>query len=127
MSRRGIGTLVVLVALGLLATGAGAAALRPPKTPAAEPLPSKPLVLVGPLSPLTVRGLRFEAWERVTVTLDGGRRGTVRVVANRAGAFRAEFELAGVLRACRTVTIRAVGSRGSTAVRQLPRPNCREP
>ena len=82
-------------------------------------------MLVGPLAPLTVRGVRFKAWERVTVTLDGGKRGTVRVVANRAGAFQAEFRIR--LQACRTVTIRAVGSRGSTAVRQLPRPNCREP
>jgi hypothetical protein len=81
-------------------------------------------MVVGPLSPLTVRGIRFEPWERVTVTLDGGKRGTARVVANRLGGFRAEFKL--TLRRCQTVTIRATGSRGSKAVRQVPRPNCRD-
>jgi hypothetical protein len=71
-----------------------------------------------------VRGLRFKAWERVTVTVDGGKRGTKRVVASRAGAFQTEFRI--VLGRCQTATIRATGSRGSKAVRQVPRPNCRD-
>jgi hypothetical protein len=122
MSRRGIGVLTVLVIAVLAAVGSGRAGSVAPR----EEVPvAKPTMLVGPLMPLTVRGLRFKAWERVTVTLDGGSRGTARVLANRAGTFRAEFRIR--LRACRTVTIRAVGSRGSRAVRQLPRPDCREP
>jgi hypothetical protein len=121
MSRGGIGLVLVpaLVTFALLAAGGGAAA------PAQELPPAKPTVLVGPLSPLTVRGVRFKPHERVTVTLDGGTRGTARVTASRTGGFRAEFRI--TLRPCRTVTIRATGSRGSKAVRQLPRPNCREP
>jgi hypothetical protein len=119
MSRGGIGTLLSVLALALLGAGAGQA------LPSQEKLPqAQPTVLVGPLSPLTVRGVRFKAWERVTVTLDGGKRGTTRVLATRAGAFRAEFRI--TLRRCQTVTIRATGSRGSRAVRQVPRPNCRD-
>jgi hypothetical protein len=121
MSRRGIGVLLVVVALcGAGSVTAATNAVQEESLPQA-----RPQMLIGPLMPLTVRGLRFKAWERVTVTLDGGSRGTARVVANRTGTFRAEFKIR--LRACRTVTIRAVGSRGSRAVRQLPRPNCREP
>jgi hypothetical protein len=119
MSRVWIGTLLSVLALALLGAGAGQA------VPSQEPLPqAQPTMVVGPLSPLTVRGIRFEPWERVTVTLDGGKRGTARVVANRLGGFRAEFKL--TLRRCQTVTIRATGSRGSKAVRQVPRPNCRD-
>jgi hypothetical protein len=119
MSRWPIGALLTVAALGLLGAGVGAAAPR-------DELPqAKPLVLVAGLAPLTVRGVRFKPLERVTVTLDGGKAGTARVVASRAGVFRAEFRIR--LLPCRTVTIRAVGSRGSKAVRQLPRPDCREP
>ena len=82
-------------------------------------------MLVGPLAPLTIHGVRFKPRERVTVTLDGGKRGTRHVIASRTGSFSARFEVK--LLACRTVTIRAVGSKGSRAVRQLSRPNCREP
>jgi hypothetical protein len=118
MSRRGIGVLLSVLALGLLAAGAGSA------RPSEEVPQAQPTMMVGPLAPLTVRGIRFKAWERVTVTLDGGKRGTARVVASRAGAFRTEFRI--TLRACQTVTIRATGSRGSKAVRQVPRPSCRD-
>ncbi len=83
------------------------------------------MILVGPLAPLTIHGIRFKARERVTLTLDGGRSGIKHVLANRAGMFAAAFSIK--LFPCRTVTIRAVGSKGSRAVRQLPRPNCREP
>jgi hypothetical protein len=123
MSRRGIGVLALL-AVAVLAPGSSSAAIatEPATTP---PSLTKPLLLIGPLAPLTVHGLHFKARERVTVTLDGGKSGVKHVVATRIGAFSAAFDIK--LLACRTVTIRAVGSRGSRAVRQLPRPNCREP
>ena len=78
------------------------------------------------LTPLTVRGNSFKARERVTVTLDGGRRGTQRVQATRQGGFTTSFGVAPVI-GCQTLTIRAVGSLGSRAYRQVPRPDCREP
>jgi hypothetical protein len=123
MSRRGFGVLALLAVAGVAVGSATASvATEPATTPA--PL-TKPMILVGPLAPLTIHGIHFKARERVTVTLDGGRSGVKHVLATRAGAFSAAFNIK--LLACRTVTIRAVGSRGSRAVRQLPRPNCREP
>lgn len=108
-----------------MANGSGTAsvAAEPATTP---PLPAKPLMLVvGPLAPLTINGIRFKAFERVTLTLYGSQRVIKHVTATRTGAFSAKFEIK--VPPCRTVTIRAVGSKGSRAVRQLPRPNCREP
>ena len=86
----------------------------------------KPRLALVDLTPLTVRGYSFKARERVTVTLDGGKRGTKRVQATRQGGFTASFSVAPVI-GCQTVTIRAVGSMGSRAFRQVPRPDCREP
>jgi hypothetical protein len=121
MSRRPLGVLLALALAGL----ACATALAASSGPAAPPAPSlRPTLLFGPLAPLTVRGAGFQPRERVTVTLEGGRRGVRRVVANRLGRFVTTFEIA--LLPCRTVTVRAVGSRGSRALRQLPRPDCRE-
>ena len=113
-------TALVIAVVAATVTGSAESAAPGDETPLA-----RPMMLVGPLAPLTVRGVRFKAWERVTVTLDGGKRGSKRVVAGRTGAFRVEFEIS-MLRACQTVTIRATGSRGSKAVRQLPRPHCRD-
>jgi hypothetical protein len=78
------------------------------------------------LTPLTVRGSSFKARERVTVTLDGGKRGVQRVQATRRGGFTASFSVGPVI-GCQTVTIRAVGSMGSRVFKQIPRPDCREP
>jgi hypothetical protein len=115
---------LALLAVAVLAQGSTSASIA--TKPATTPPPlSKPLILIGPLAPLTVHGIHFKARERVTLTLDGGRNGTKRVLATRAGAFSAAFNIK--LLACRTVTIRAIGSKGSRVVRQLPRPNCREP
>ena len=90
------------------------------------PYAAKPRLAFVDLTPLTVRGYSFKARERVTVTLDGGKRGTKRVQATRQGAFTASFSVAPPV-GCQTVTIRAVGSLGSRAYRQVPRPDCREP
>ena len=115
--------LALLGVVGMV-VGSGTASLASGPATTVPPL-VKPLMLVGPLAPLTIHGIRFKPRESVTLTLDGGRRGTKRVLTTRAGTFTARFEVK--LLPCRTVTIRAVGSMGSRAVRQLPRPNCREP
>lgn len=119
MSRLRIATSTGLAAVAVLAAGA-------PGGTSAEVEPTlRPALLVGPLSPLRVRGVRFQPKERIRITLDGGKRGAATVVATRTGAFTVAFQLR--LAQCRTVTVRAVGSNGSRAVRQVPRPNCREP
>ena len=115
--------MLALLAVAGTSVGSGTASIATEPTPV--PSLTKPLILVGPLAPLTIHGIRFKARERVTVTLDGGRSGIRHVLTNRIGAFSAAFNIK--LLACRTVTIRAVGSKGSRAVRQLPRANCREP
>jgi hypothetical protein len=120
MSRRGT-TLLGSVALLALAGGAIADGGAAPE----QRIAAKPRLLVAALDPLTVRGMSFKARERVTVTLDGGRRGTERVQADRQGRFSARFEFA--IPRCRTVTVRATGSMGSRVVYQVPRPHCREP
>jgi hypothetical protein len=119
MSRRASIVLASAVAFAI-ACGIGAAAGGPELG-----VVSKPRLLVAELQPLTVRGMSFKPRERVTVTLDGGRRGVERVQANRLGRFTARFEVQ--VARCRTVTVRAVGSQGSRVVYQVPRPDCREP
>jgi hypothetical protein len=119
-----------LVALLLASIAVVAVATSGRATSAAEegraPYVVKPRLALVDLTPLTVRGYSFKARERVTVTLDGGKRGTKRVRATRQGGFTASFSVAPVI-GCQTVTIRAIGSLGSRAFRQMPRPDCREP
>lgn len=113
--------MLVLVLLGI---ACGSTSAAPGAT--SEPLVrAKPRLWIGPLFPLTVRGRNFKARERVTVTLDGGRRGKATVRADRVGGFTARFAVR--LGRCGTVTIRAVGSAGSRVVYQPARPSCREP
>jgi hypothetical protein len=119
MRRRPIAVLAAVVAFGL-GCGASSGADRAP-----EQRVAKPRLLVGELHPLTVRGVSFKPRERVTVTVDGGRRGTRTMRTGDRGAFTARFTVA--IPRCGTVTIRAVGGRGSRAVTQVPRPDCREP
>lgn len=120
MSRLLLLASVAVLAIAFESSGASAADGGP------SPIAAKPGLMVFQLSPLTVRGYSFKARERVTVTLDGGRRGTQRVQATLRGTFTASFKLVPKIR-CQTLTIRAVGSRGSRAFRQLPSPDCREP
>jgi hypothetical protein len=114
----------LVLALVLPSIACGASSATPDAT--SEPrLRPKPRLAIGPLFPLTVRGSGFKANERVTVTLDGGRRGKANVRADRAGGFVTRHPIR--LGRCGTVTIRAVGSAGSRVVYQPPRPDCREP
>lgn len=77
------------------------------------------------LYPLTVTGRAFRARERVRLTLSGSRRASTVVVADRRGRFTARFAVR--IPACGTAFVRAVGSAGSRASRELSRPDCREP
>jgi hypothetical protein len=131
MRRRGFGILdrmsrllalasAVVFAIAVVSSGASAADGGP------SPIAAKPGLMVFQLSPLTVRGYSFKARERVTVTLDGGKQGVHRVQATVRGTFSTSFKSVRLLR-CQTVTIRAVGSLGSRAFRQVPRPDCRQP
>jgi hypothetical protein len=121
MSRRLLAALTAVVAFGLgCGTSSGSGADRAP-----EQRSAKPQLLVAELYPLTVRGVRFKPGERVTVSVDGGRRGAKSMRAGDRGGFTARFFV--TIPRCETVTIRAVGGRGSRAVTQVPRPDCREP
>jgi hypothetical protein len=119
MSRRLLAVLTATVAFGL-GCGTSSGADRAP-----EQRMAKPQLFVQELYPLTVRGVRFKPGERVTVSVDGGRRGARSMRAGDRGRFTARFFV--TIPRCQTVTIRAVGGRGSRAVTQVPRPDCREP
>jgi hypothetical protein len=125
MRSRGTTTLTVVLVLGVAASSLAAAPGPPPLDIPPGISASKPRLMVGPLYPLTVRGLRFRSRESVTVMLDGGKRGMKKARANRSGTFRVQFDVR--IARCGTVNIRAVGARGSRATYQMPRPDCREP
>ena len=86
---------------------------------------SVPRLELAQLYPLTVRGFAFRGKERVRVTVLGPRDVTQSVVADRAGRFTVRFAVP--VPRCGSILVRAVGSTGSRASRQLPRPDCREP
>ena len=122
MSELSLGALVFAAAV-LVACGSGATT-----DPAEAPTPAvgtKPVLTVGRLFPLTVRGSQFRPRERVTVTLSGERTLTKRTEANRAGSFTVSFRTR--VPRCGTVLVRARGSQGSRASYQLPAPDCRRP
>ncbi len=72
-------------------------------------------VAVPSRSPVVVRGTGFHANERVTVTVSAKSTHTKRVTANRLGNFRVTF-LGFSLGYCEIYSVRARGSRGSSAV-----------
>jgi hypothetical protein len=70
--------------------------------------------------PLTVRGLGFQAHERVRVTLTVHNDTSVRrAIAGPAGGFRVSFDDVPVTR-CDAINVVAVGNRGSKAVLKRP-------
>ena len=81
------------------------------------------LKLVG-LQPLVVKGMSFGKRERVGLTASApGAQRILGVAADRSGAFTARFNLR--LGRCDSVTVRAVGTRGSRAILQVE-PACRK-
>jgi hypothetical protein len=88
---------------------------------------ARPALRVIDQRPFTVQGLHFRSRERVKVMLYKQQASvrTRRVTASSRGAFQAVLQEAAVDR-CDTIMVRAVGTRGSTAVlKLLPRPACR--
>ncbi len=72
-------------------------------------------ITVPSRSPVAVRGTGFRANERVTVTVSAKSTHTTRVTTNRLGNFRATFR-GFSLGYCEIYSVRARGSRGSSAV-----------
>jgi hypothetical protein len=76
---------------------------------------AKPTLQATSIAPLTIRGTGFKAGETVRAILTRNRARFVHVVhAGSGGSFTARFPLVAV-EPCRTLTVRAVGSKGSTA------------
>ena len=82
---------------------------------------TKPGLRVQSLSPFSVRGTNFKTLERVRVTLDG--EWVTYAKANVNGVFVATFKGISVDR-CDGAAVRAVGSRGTTAMLRLPQLEC---
>jgi hypothetical protein len=114
---RTLTALVATVALSIAAVDAGAAEQR-----------LKGSLRVESFSPLVVKGVRFRAFERVTLTVAAGgemRRRYVR--ATRAGLFQASFPTLTADRCNSDVWARAagrLGSRASLRLGKLPQLQC---
>ncbi|HUQ22275.1 MAG TPA: hypothetical protein VM049_04605 [Gaiellaceae bacterium] len=92
--------------------------------PTAAAQPRRATLELGTLAPLTIRGRGFGRSERVALTASApNAQRKVSVLARPSGSFTARFEL-GVSR-CTSLTVRAVGTRGSRAILQLE-PGCKE-
>jgi hypothetical protein len=114
--------ITLVVGLCVLAVaGSGAAAAGAAGT-------ARPLLGVTDTSPFAVRGAGFEPGERVQVLLAlNGRQHWQAAVASSAGVFRVSFRAS--LGPCGRYTLRAFGSKGSSA-RTVPRrlqPDCVSP
>jgi len=91
--------------------------------PAAAAPPRRATLELASLAPLVVTGRGFGKLERVALTASApSARRTLSVVARRNGSFTARFSLR--LGRCATLTVRAVGVRGSRAILQFD-PGCK--
>jgi hypothetical protein len=90
--------------------------------PAAAAQPRRATLKLATLVPLVAHGQHFGKRERVVLTASSSNaRRMLSVVARRDGAFTARFDLR--LGGCASLTVRAVGARGSRATLQLE-PGC---
>jgi hypothetical protein len=90
--------------------------------PAAAAPPPRATLELDSLAPLVVEGRDFGRLERVSLTAAApSAQRMVGVVARRDGSFTARFGLR--LARCATLTVRAVGVRGSRAILQVE-PGC---
>jgi hypothetical protein len=85
----------------------------------------RPFVAPAGYDPLVVRGLRFEARERISVrvVVRGGPTLAKSVIAAASGTFSLRFP-ALTLGACASYVIRATGARGSRAAYTMHPPPC---
>ena len=84
-------------------------------------------VWIADQSPLVIRGSGFKTHERVTVTV---RMSTVHVfhrVATRTGTFVVTVPAGNIKLGCNTLSVRAVGNRGTIAVAKVPGTECPPP
>jgi hypothetical protein len=125
--------LVALVALVIafpIFSFAGAEAETAPQAvpPRSTPLPKgtassgRASITFTALRPLTIQGRGFKAGERVSVRVSGA--GSKSVAATRRGGFVARFPSQG---SCPSLSITAVGSKGSRASLNLSHLLCIEP
>ena len=90
--------------------------------PAAAAQPRRATLKLATLAPLVVHGQEFGKSERVALTASSSSaQRMLSVVARRDGSFTARFDLR--LGRCASLTVRAVGARGSRAILQRE-PGC---
>ena len=94
--------------------------------PVAHAAPARTVrVAITDLDPFTVHGSGFLVGGRVTITVEAKQRALRRAVANTSGAFTARFVSVHLVK-CNSYVVRAVGSRGSVAIRKVS-PECPPP
>ena len=92
--------------------------------PAGAAQPRRATLKLAALAPLAVKGNGFGKGEHVVMTASApNAQRLLRVVARRSGSFTARFDLR--LGRCASLTVRAVGARGSRAILQVE-PGCRK-
>lgn len=92
--------------------------------PAGAAQPRRATLKLAALAPLVVEGRGFGKGERVVLTASASNaQRLLSVVARRKGSFTARFDLR--LGRCASLTVRAVGARGSRAILQVE-PGCRK-
>ncbi len=104
--------LVVSVAVALVSTAVGPAANGPSLRPTG-------------FAPLIVAGQGFAPGEKVTVTVYGGARHALEVVAGTTGGFKARFSF--VQPRCTAWLLRALGSHSGPVAYRHPLGQCRPP
>jgi hypothetical protein len=99
-------------------------AVPPRSTPLPKGAPStgRASIAFTSLRPVTIAGRGFKAEERVSVRVSG--EGSKRIVASRRGAFVVRFPYQGN---CPSLSITAVGSKGSRASLNISHLLCIEP
>jgi hypothetical protein len=95
-------------ALALAASGCGQAA----EPSGSRTTAARPSLAPVQQQPLTVKGTGFQPGEQLQLTAKGLRSSRARATADGAGAFEATFH---GLKQCDSVTVVAVGSKGSKA------------
>lgn len=113
---RGVGIAVLALLVGVACGNAGASS-----SSGSDESRSRPTLSIVSLDPLTVRGRKFVAGERVKLLLGAPTR-TKAARADARGRFTVRFRI-GTER-CSAVVVQAFGSRGSRALVDVTAPTC---
>jgi hypothetical protein len=120
LSRAYVEGLKVLLVIGCLALGIAASDAAVP----VEAVKSRAALRLVDGDPVTLKGVRFAARERVRLVVEAGAERRVRFArATRAGWFVASFDSL-VFDRCLGFRAFATGARGSAASLKLPEPAC---